>query len=234
MDCAHSLWLRDTFLPLLPPPPPSSPPPLFPLLPVFFLFLFHQLLFLSPFLSASPLVSPLLLHFLLSIPSRALLRSRTLSSISSFLLASSSRKPLRDWPVYGARNSDPHLRGSQFLRDPTFFPLFAFSFFASCIVRPVLTTTSLRYLSYPSSDTPFTPTVAHLAHTDSFLSSTGWSTNWLHVLPLRPLPPSLLLLLLLLLHLHLLLSFQSLPPSYIFHGISLTSRRPQALLSYLA
>lgn len=58
--------------------------------------------------------------------------------LSPLLLTSSSRMPLRDWPVYGARNSDPHLRGSQFLRDPTFFPLFAFSSFASCIVRPVL------------------------------------------------------------------------------------------------
>lgn len=39
VDCAHSLWLRDAFLPPVPPPPPP-PPPLFPLLPLFFLFLF--------------------------------------------------------------------------------------------------------------------------------------------------------------------------------------------------
>lgn len=48
VDCAHSLRLRDAFLPLVPPPPP----PLFPLLPLFFLFLFH-LLFLTLSLSAS-------------------------------------------------------------------------------------------------------------------------------------------------------------------------------------
>lgn len=101
VDCAHSLRLRDdAFLPLLHPLPllPSPPCSSFSSaafsssssLSSFLLFLFHRLLSFSLRLLSRFAVSSLPL---LSVPSRALLRARVHSPISSFLLTSSSRRP---------------------------------------------------------------------------------------------------------------------------------------------
>lgn len=160
------------------------------------------------------------LHFFTSSSRSRLVPSCALvySSISSFLLASSSRRPPRDWPMYGARNSDPHLRGSQFLRDPTFFPLFAFSSFASCFAGqsclplfgicpipppiPLLPPLSqFRVHRFFSLFNGMEHKLALRTPSSSFSSSSASSSSSSSSSTL---------------------SFQALPPSYIFHVISLS------------
>lgn len=201
-------------------------------MPFFLLFLLLHLrfflFFLSSFYSSSTLSLSLsfslcllsFLHFFTSSSRSRLVPSCALvySSISSFLLASSSRRPPRDWPMYGARNSDPHLRGSQFLRDPTFFPLFAFSSFASCFAGqsclplfgicpipppiPLLPPLSqFRVHRFFSLFNGMEHKLALRTPSSSFSSSSASSSSSSSSSTL---------------------SFQALPPSYIFHVISLS------------
>lgn len=216
--------LRDAFLPPVSPPPP----PLFPLLPFFFLFLFHPLP-LSLFLSLPPFVSPLL-HFLLSIPSRALLRSRILF----YLLFS----PRLIFAKASSRLAD--VRGPKFRSPPPWVSIFKGShlFSSFCLLflrfllrRPVLPA-PLRYLSYPSSNTPFTPTIV-ISRTQILFSlqRDGAQTGSTYSL--------FILLVFFCFFFFFVVIFYSLIPGassivYFSCHLSLTSRWPQASLSYPA
>lgn len=164
---------------------------------LFFLssFYFSSTFSFSLFLFPPPFVSPLL-HFLLSIPVSCP------PALSCTLLSPLFSSPhLREGLLETGRCTGPEIPIPT--PSPPWVSIFKGShlFSSFCLLF-------LRFLHRPASPAcpyssasilsllqyPFYPYHRNLAHTDSFLSSTGWSTNWLHVLPLHPIPLSLLLL----------------------------------------
>lgn len=164
----------------------------------FFLFFLHLLLLFihsttTSFSFLLPLRLPLFFSYYFSPPPSSS-RFTSLLPISSFsqspalarscVPVSSSphlifapRRPPRDWPMYGARNSDPHLRWVSIFKGSHLFSSFCVLF--------------LRFLHHPASLAcpppasliPSTPLLLppSRAHIQAPSSPTGWSTNWLSI-----------------------------------------------------